>query len=72
LSGKRIVFLRPDGIAQIMGTDESFETLPVTAENFVAGGRLVPFASLYRVTPRAAWYKEPIAPGSRTLHEAQR
>ena len=57
---KRILFLRPDGIYQIMGTNAEFPTLPVTAEGFEAGGRLIPFASLYRVTPRAAYYKEPM------------
>lgn len=61
---KRIVFLHPNGIAQIMGTDEGFPELPVTAGEFVAMGRLVPFASLVRVTERVAYYREPLVPGS--------
>lgn len=66
---KRIVFVHPGGLHQIMGTDAAF---PVTAENFVALGRTVPFASLYRMTPRSAYYKEPIAPASSRFNEAQR
>ena len=60
----RIVFVHPDGLHQIMGTDEGMATLPVTAEGFVVLGRAVPFASLYRVTPRIAYYKEPMMPST--------
>lgn len=69
---KRIVFIHPDGMRQIMGTDEGFDTLPIVAENFEVRGRIVPFASLVRVTTRAAYYKEPMVPASYTFHEAQK
>ena len=69
---KRILFLRQDGIYQIMGTDAKFPTLPVTAEGFEAGGRLIPFASLYRVTSRAAFYKEPMVPSNYTFDPRQK
>ncbi len=69
---KRIVFVHPDGLHQIMGTDAKFPSLPVTAENFEVRGRRVAFASLYRVTTRAAYYREPITPASYTFNEAQR
>lgn len=55
-----------------MGTLDDFPRPPVTAENFTAQGRLVPFASLVRVTTRAAFYKEPMVPAGYTFHEAQR
>jgi hypothetical protein len=69
---KRIVFVDADGLHIIMGTDAEFPTLPITAQNFVVRGRTVPFASLYRVTTRAAFYREPIVPASYTFHEQQR
>jgi hypothetical protein len=69
---KRIVFQHPDGIMQIMGTWGDDAPLPVTAENFVARGRNVQFASLVRATPRAAYYKEPMMPASYTMHAEQR
>jgi len=57
---KRVVFVHPSGLCQIMGTLDEFPQPPVSAECFEALGRTVPFASLYRVTPRAAYYKEPM------------
>ncbi len=73
MTGKRIVFIHPDGLFQIMGTDDGMAKLPVVAEEFEAGGRLVEFASLVRVTPRAAYYKEPMEPGvSYTFDERQK
>ncbi len=69
---KRIVFVDHDGLHIIMGTDAEFPTLPVTAQNFEVRGRRVAFASLYKVTTRAAYYREPIVPASYTFHEAQR
>lgn len=69
---KRAVFVHPSGLCQIMGTLDDFPRPPVTAEGFTVQGRLVPFASLYRMTPRAAFYKEPIVPAGYTFHEAQR
>ncbi len=69
---KRIVFVDQDGLHIIMGTDAEFPTLPVTAQNFEVRGRRVPFASLYKVTTRAAFYKEPLVPGAtHSFHEAQ-
>lgn len=76
---KRIVFVHPDGLHQIVGATDG--ELPVTLQfvgpdgqpvPFQARGRVVPFASLVRVTPRAAFYKEPLVPSSYTFHEAQR
>lgn len=56
-----------------MGTDEGFDPLPVTAEGFTTRGRVVPFASLFKVTTRAAFYKEPMVPASsKTFHAEQR
>lgn len=69
---KRIVFTDRDGQAHILGTDAKLASLPVTAEDFPLRDRVVPFASLVRVTPRAAYYVEPMAPASRTFHEQQR
>lgn len=72
---KRVIFQRPDGLMQIMGTSDDFPDgqLPVTAENFYSLGDVIPFASLVRVTPRAAIYKTPIVPQARdTFHEAQK
>lgn len=75
---KRIVFIHPDGLMQIMGTDDGMPSLPVTAEGFAVQGRTVPFASLVRVTSRAAYYKEPLVPATTmgpatiTFHPEQR
>jgi hypothetical protein len=69
---KRIVFVDKDSTHIIMGTDDEFPQLPVTAEHFEVRGRIVPFASLYKVTTRAAFYREPITPASYTFNEAQR
>lgn len=72
---KRVVFLDAHGPAQILGLwDESIKALPVvTPRAFIAStGREVPFASLVKVTPRAAFYKEPILPASSSFHAAQR
>lgn len=68
MTEKRVVFVHPDGLHQILGTTAGFERLPVTAENFQTRGRVVPFASLVRVTSRAAYYREPIIPGPYTFH----
>jgi hypothetical protein len=68
---KRIVFVHPNGLHQIIGTDAPFPALPVTAEGFHALGREVAFASLVKVTTRAAFYKEPLIPASAGFHAAQ-
>jgi hypothetical protein len=68
---KRIVFHHPDGMMQIMGWWGDDAPLPITAENFVARGRKVPFASLVRTTPRAAYYKEPMTPQSYSSFDAR-
>lgn len=65
---KRVVFVHPDGLHQICGVSDA---LPVTIEGFQALGRPVAFASLVRVTPRAAFYKEPTTPASYRFDTAQ-
>lgn len=69
---KRVVLIHPDGMRQICGVVEETTELPITVEGFSALGRDVPFASLVRVTARAAYYKEPMVPSSYSFHSAQR
>ena len=77
--GKKIVFVHPDGLHQIIGATDTqpptvlqFRGPDGVVVPFEIRGRVVPFASLYRVTRRAAYYKEPLVPGaSHTFHEAQ-
>lgn len=67
---KRIVFLHPDGLAQILGVHDG--ELPVCVGPFEVCGRVVPFASLVKVKRGAAYYKEPMLPTSaQSFHEAQ-
>ena len=66
---KRLVFLHPDGIAQILG--EWSPDMPHTAEGFTLRGRLIPFASLVKVTGRAVYFREPMIPASYSFHAAQ-
>lgn len=66
---KRVVFLHPDGIAQIVGV-WSADT-PQTAEGFTLRGRLIPFASLVKVTQRAVFFREPMLPASYSFNAAQ-
>jgi len=71
---KRVVFVHDDGIHQILGTatDPPVALVP-EGDAIEVRGRIIPFASLYRVTTRAAYYKAPTVPSSgQTLHEAQR
>lgn len=68
---KRLVFVHPDGLHQIIGHGEGLSALPVALPKFQVRGRTVQFSSLYRVTPRMALYREPIVPASYTFHEAQ-
>lgn len=70
--GKKVVFVRPDGLHQIRGDLGNFPRTPITAEGFEAFGETIAFASLYRETTRAAYYRAPIVPASYTFHEAQR
>jgi hypothetical protein len=67
---KRIVFLHPDGIYQILGVAPP-ELLPtvIAADNSVieTRGRVIPFASLVQVKERYAVYKEPLTPTSATF-----
>lgn len=71
--GKRIIFVHPDGLCQIIGTDAGFESLPVVGEGFVIMGRSVEFCSLFRVTHRGAYYKEPMELSNHsTDHERQK
>jgi hypothetical protein len=67
---KRVVFLHPDGIPQILG--EWSPDLPITAENFTLRGRLIEFASLVKVTQRAVFFREPMLPASYSFDAAQR
>lgn len=73
---RRVVFIRPDGVRQICGTQDQLPgaALPITAENFTSLGETVPFASLVKVTHRAAYYKPPMLPPQSygSFHEAQR
>lgn len=65
---KRIVFVHTDGLCQIMGVERP-DQLPVVL-NF---GPAMPFASLVKVTPRAAFYKAPMVPQSYgSFHPEQR
>lgn len=71
-AGKRVVFVNPNGIHQILGVSPE-RPIVATSQPFVSLGRTVPFASLVRVTPRMVLYKEPMLPGARpSFHEAQR
>jgi hypothetical protein len=70
---KRVVLIHADGMAQILGTGTVGGDLPVTIGSFEALGREIPFASLYRVTSRAAYFKAPTVPKSfNTFHENQK
>lgn len=75
---KRLVFVHPDGLHQILGTVDQ-ATLkvdappPVVLPPITLRGAEIPFSSLYRVTTRAALYKAPVIPTSaNTFHEAQK
>jgi hypothetical protein len=69
---KRIVFMAASGMAVICG--EHSGELPVTLGPFTLLGTEVPFASLVRVTTRAAYYKAPVSPSeaNHTFHENQK
>jgi hypothetical protein len=63
---KRIVFEdRETGINHIVGVwTEADGPHAVTAGPGELNGRIVPFVSLVRVTPRALFYREPLVPRS--------
>lgn len=73
---KRIVFMHDDGIHQILGVHAG--ELPVTlvpegATAILVRDKIIPFASLVRVTSRAAYYKMPMQNvPAQTFSEAQR
>lgn len=69
---KRIVFVHPSGLHEIVGTTDTLPELPIVAQGFTLQGREVPFASLFRVSHRAAFYKEPMVPASYSFHKEQR
>ncbi len=74
-ANKRIVFIHDDGIHQIIGHCDG--ELPVTLAGDGAvietRGRQIPFASLVKVTARAAWYRAPVVPQSYgSFHKEQR
>ena len=62
---KRLVFIHTQGphagLHQILGVADEF---PEGAEKFEAMGRVVEFASLIKMTTRAAFYREVIKPMS--------
>lgn len=69
---KRVVFSHPGGMMQIMGIADD-PPMVATERPFTALNRLVPFASLVRVTARMAVYREPMTPRSySSFHEAQK
>lgn len=76
---KRIVFQHPDGLHQILGATDGdlptvlqFQAPDGSPVPFETRGRVVPFASLVRVTHRAAFYKEPLVPASYTFDARQK
>lgn len=72
---KRVVFVHDDGIHQILGTFPGQAPVTLVPDNasIQVRGRIIPFASLYRVTSRAAYYKAPTVPQSfNTFHEVQK
>lgn len=73
---KRIVFEHPDGLAQIIGHVPDGGTVPIVIPlpgmpAMSLCGRVVAFASLVRMTSRAAFYREPMVPASYSFHAAQ-
>jgi len=69
---KRVVFIHADGMEQICGAS-LVKDLSVCIGPFTMLGREIPFASLYRVTTRAAYYKAPTIPTSaQTFHAEQK
>jgi hypothetical protein len=73
-SEKRIIFEHADGVFQILGVHSG--ELPVTLAGDGAAiqvrGQVIPFASLYKVTTRAAWYRAPHTPNAKTFHASQK
>lgn len=72
---KRAVFVHDDGIHQILGVIEAEPPVVLAGDGAViqTRGRTIPFASLYRVTTRAAFYRAPIIPTTANkFHGAQR
>ena len=66
---KRLVFLNGDQPPRIFGVCAA-DALPVTIALDSLG---VPFASLVRSTPRAAYYRAPMVPQSYgSMHPSQR
>lgn len=63
---KRVVLVHPDGLHQILGTDEGLEgRLPSMLPDFQLNPpleRIVSHATLFRTTPRAFYYREPPLP----------
>lgn len=70
---KRIVFVHDDGLPQILGVADT-PPVVLAGEGAVieVRGKTIPFASLYRMTTRAAYYKAPISPAiANSFHKAQ-
>jgi hypothetical protein len=65
---KRLVFIHADGLHQILGATKGELPEAIHADDGspieMLPGRNVAFASLVRVTTRAAFYKEPMTPRS--------
>ena len=67
--------MHPNGLHQIIGHsgDLGKHKIPVVLPAFKTHGRVVEFSSLYRMTTRAAYFKEPMLPSSgQTFHENQK
>lgn len=72
---KRLVFVHADGLHQIIGHsgDLGKHKIPVVMPPIDLRGRTIEFSSLYKVTPRAAYFKAPMLPVARnTFHEEQK
>lgn len=66
-TSKRVVFVHPSGLHQIIGLAPD-DNLPVVLDGPIpVGDRVIPFASLVRVTRGAAYYKEPLTCSARTF-----
>lgn len=68
---KRLVFEHATGLTALCGLWEG--PPPVVLPPFQVLGETIPFASLYKVTERAAYYRAPVVPKSYgSMHPAQK
>lgn len=70
---KRAVFVHSDGLHQIIGLVNQDIPVTLAGEGTVIQlrDRVIPFASLIKVTERVAFYKEPMIPASYTFDKRQ-